>query len=102
MRILVLSNFYPPHFIGGYELGCREVVEGLRVRGHELFVLTSDYGVSTNTTPEPNLLRRFRLGKYPEQARLKVRAVGRHNLDEFRKAVASFQPDIIYAWKLHS
>lgn len=102
MRILVLSNFYPPHFIGGYELGCREVVEGLRARAHELFVLTSDYGISANAVPEPNLLRRFRLVEYPEQPRGDVRAVGRHNLDEFRKAVASFQPDMIYAWKLHS
>lgn len=101
MRILVLSNFYPPHFIGGYELGCREVVEGLRARGHELFVLTSDYGVSANAAPEPNLLRHLRLGKYPEQRRRNLRAVGRHNLDEFRESVAKFQPDLIYAWKLH-
>jgi glycogen synthase len=43
MRVLVLSNFYPPHFIGGYELGCRDVVEGLKARGHDVRVLTSTY-----------------------------------------------------------
>jgi len=46
MRILVISNFYPPHYVGGYELACKDVVDGLRKRGHEVFVLTSTYGVS--------------------------------------------------------
>lgn len=41
LDILVLSNLYPPRAFGGYELGCREVVEGLRARGHTLRVLTS-------------------------------------------------------------
>ena len=45
MRILIVSNLYPPHHIGGYELGCRDVVEGLKARGHEVKVLTSTYGV---------------------------------------------------------
>ena len=30
LKVLVISNFYPPHYIGGYELGCRDVVEGLK------------------------------------------------------------------------
>ena len=46
MRILVISNFYPPHIIGGYEIGCRDIVEALRSRGHEVSVLTSTYGVN--------------------------------------------------------
>ena len=45
MKILVVTNFYPPHYVGGYELGCRDVVEGLRQRGHKVDVLTSTWGV---------------------------------------------------------
>lgn len=45
LRILVLSNFYPPFSIGGYELGCHDIVEHLSARGHEVCVLTSSYGV---------------------------------------------------------
>ncbi|MBU1727395.1 MAG: hypothetical protein KJ880_07180, partial [Candidatus Omnitrophica bacterium] len=41
MKILVISNYYPPRVIGGYELACREAVEGLRAKGHEVSVLTS-------------------------------------------------------------
>lgn len=43
MRLLVVSNYFPPFFFGGYELGCNDVVERLRARGHEVTVLTSDH-----------------------------------------------------------
>src|SRR5436190_17861800 len=45
MKILVLTNLYPPHYVGGYELHCQTVVKALRKRGHEIAVLTSDHGV---------------------------------------------------------
>src|SRR5437870_5014537 len=96
MRILVLSNFYPPHFIGGYELGCREVVEGLCARGHELLVVTSTYSTSAETLPESGILRRFHLCR-PQQD---PEVVGQHNVREFRNAASNFQPDLIYAWNM--
>ncbi|MGI8493463.1 MAG: glycosyltransferase family 4 protein [Acidimicrobiales bacterium] len=40
-RILVLSNMYPPHHLGGYELSCRDVVDRWRSAAHEVTVLTS-------------------------------------------------------------
>ena len=39
--ILVLSNMYPPHHMGGYELSCRDVVDRWRAKGHDVTVLTS-------------------------------------------------------------
>lgn len=41
MRILVISNLYPPGAIGGYEIGCSNVARELHRQGHEVFVLTS-------------------------------------------------------------
>ncbi len=41
MRLLFLTNFYPPVARGGYELWCQEVADGLSARGHEVLVLTS-------------------------------------------------------------
>ena len=32
MKILVLSNLYPPDYIGGYECGCKQAVDALRAR----------------------------------------------------------------------
>jgi glycogen(starch) synthase len=40
-RILVLTNLYPPHALGGYEWSCHDVMRRLRDRGHEITVLTT-------------------------------------------------------------
>ena len=50
LRICVVTNYYPPHFIGGYELGCRDIVEALKRRGHQVRVLTSTYKVDQPQT----------------------------------------------------
>ncbi|NUP04858.1 MAG: glycosyltransferase family 4 protein [Polyangiaceae bacterium] len=41
MRLLLLSNLYPPDVLGGYELLARDVTDHLRARGHDVHVLTS-------------------------------------------------------------
>ena len=41
MKILAISNLYPPRFLGGYELGCAQMVGELRRRGHDVHVFTS-------------------------------------------------------------
>ena len=43
MKILTLSNFYPPYEVGGESLSCKSIVDGLRRRGHSICVLTSDF-----------------------------------------------------------
>ena len=46
MRILVVSDLYPPVSLGGYEVAACEVADALAARGHELWVLTGDAGAS--------------------------------------------------------
>ena len=41
LRVLVVTNLYPPHAMGGYELSCHDVVERFRAAGHEVEVLTT-------------------------------------------------------------
>lgn len=41
MRILVVSAFYPPHQIGGYEIRCKQVVDDLVKRGHDALIITT-------------------------------------------------------------
>jgi glycosyltransferase involved in cell wall biosynthesis len=44
MKIAVFSNLWPPVFIGGYEIGCAQIIEELRKRGHEILVIAAhDY-----------------------------------------------------------
>ena len=44
MKILVISNLYPPYGVGGYEERCKETVDELARRGHKVSVLTSKWG----------------------------------------------------------
>ncbi len=43
MRILVITNMYPPHALGGYEDMCAGAVAAWRRAGHDVLVLTSGW-----------------------------------------------------------
>lgn len=58
MRLLFITNFYPPVSLGGYEQWCQEVAEGLRSRGHAVTVLTSRHEKAEIITPEPAWIHR--------------------------------------------
>ncbi|MFL5660139.1 MAG: hypothetical protein ACJ8BW_02175, partial [Ktedonobacteraceae bacterium] len=46
MRILLLSNLYPPYTEGGAEILASDVAAGLERLGHEVLVLTSSHGIT--------------------------------------------------------
>ena len=50
MRVLVVSNIFPPGFIGGYELMAHDVAAGLATRGHAVRVLASNYFIDDDAT----------------------------------------------------
>ncbi|MDE2119648.1 MAG: hypothetical protein KGJ64_03030, partial [Betaproteobacteria bacterium] len=52
-------NMYPPHSDGGYPLLCKETVEALEARGHQILVLTSRMGLEGGTSIEGNVWRVF-------------------------------------------
>jgi len=101
MKILFLSNMYPPHVIGGYEALCEEVVEGLTKRGHRVSVLTSTYGYEGEVT-EGGIHRLLSLESdlqfykirdawtYPQRQQ--------QNLDHLRHLIAVEKPDIVFIW----
>lgn len=41
MRVCIVSNLFPPHVIGGYELGCFHLATAAQDLGHDVRVLTS-------------------------------------------------------------
>ncbi|NLX08217.1 MAG: glycosyltransferase family 4 protein [Chloroflexi bacterium] len=100
MRILVVSNLYPPHTLGGYEIQCAQIVEGLRQRGHTIRVLTGNYGIDAPRVegeihrllaycPQRGQLSAWNLFQQEREAAAIVRRV----LDQFR-------PDAIYVWNM--
>ncbi|HEY7545646.1 MAG TPA: glycosyltransferase family 4 protein [Blastocatellia bacterium] len=101
MRILVISNFYPPHFIGGYEIGCRDIVEALRTRGHDVRVLTSTHGIPRREQTghvyrwlETDLALKIDSSAPPARI-IRKELVNRRALDRVCRA---FSPDIVYVW----
>ena len=45
LDLLVVSDLWPPHVVGGYEQGAAEVIAELERRGHRVTVVTSSYGL---------------------------------------------------------
>ncbi|MEY2565792.1 MAG: glycogen synthase [Actinomycetota bacterium] len=103
-RILVLSNLYPPHAIGGYEHTCRDVVRRLRARGHVVDVLTSswrspdaeDEGSDAGVRRELLLTSTF----VPPRPRFQRWSVERSNLRRLRERLAAFRPDVVSIWNM--
>lgn len=102
LKILVLSSLYPPYFVGGYELGCRDVVEGLKRRGHAIKVLTSTYGIA-RPEDDGEVYRWLQsdLGwNFGATTSDRFRLVAKEiqNRRAFQRIVALFQPDLLYVW----
>ena len=99
MRLLVISNLYPPEVQGGYEILCAQVVEGLRSKGHSVVVLTSG---SKAADPDERTFRRLELtGRFPEPVRpSRWGSLGVHlrNAAITRKVIEDVRPDRIFIW----
>ncbi len=102
LRILVLSNFYPPLVYGGMELSCQTVVEGLGQRGHIVQVLTSIYGV-WKPVRQDNVARLL----IPEMDSRRLRnafgflwrkRVQSGNRQILRNEIQRFDPDVVFVW----
>jgi glycosyltransferase involved in cell wall biosynthesis len=74
MRILVVSNLYPPMHIGGYEMGCRTLVDALRQRGHDVRVLTSP-STRQADQPQPHVVRSLQMTAHTPAAMRARRSV---------------------------
>lgn len=105
MKILVVSNLFPPHFVGGYELRCAVAVKALRARGHTVEVLTSNHGVTPNS-PAPSehavsrTLRIHGFFGHPWLGIRQLRELERHNNTILRDTIRRFQPDVVHVWNL--
>jgi glycosyltransferase involved in cell wall biosynthesis len=108
MRVLALSNMYPPHHYGGYELSCWDIMRRFSERGHDTAVLTSD-------------IRRDDVSEDPDERQLGVRrdlriywddhvllepslrarlAIERHNQERLAAALAETNPDVVSVWNM--
>jgi glycosyltransferase involved in cell wall biosynthesis len=95
MRILVVSNLYPPVAVGGYEVECSSVVDRLREH-HDVLVLTSSEG-STGIPAQPYMRRELTWLEQDSRAALLAPYASLRAARSARAALA-WRPQMIYIW----
>jgi glycogen synthase len=105
MRILTITNMYPPHHLGGYELACWDVMRRMEAHGHRIHVLTTDTRLSgVEAGDEPGVDRTLRF-YWDDHELLSPSffgrlAIERHNQRELRRVLDSFRPDVVSVWNM--
>ena len=112
MRVLLLSNLYPPYVEGGAEILAGEIGAGLARLGHEVMVLTSSHGILTSQRDgqpwrslhiAPTAYFNQRLPWWRQLKQLLNYYRRYHNpanARELQQAVAAIQPDVLYIWEI--
>ena len=109
MKILIITNLYPPYVLGGYEILCGQVVHSLLQLGHSITILTSVHG-TPDGVPSQDIVegcmvtRSLRLFCPFERAagsevgpRISTERYNRHTTASFIEQLPVI-PDIIFMW----
>ncbi|HUR46185.1 MAG TPA: glycosyltransferase family 4 protein [Candidatus Saccharimonadales bacterium] len=103
MKILTLTNLYPPHHAGTNDFRCQTIVENLRTRGHQVQVLTSKHGMTAQQTGGDVERRLILNGAFDHalvssyREMLEIEETNNRALNE---AIASFQPELVHVFSL--
>jgi len=108
MRLVFVTNLYPPYIVGGNEMLCDDVVVGLRARGHTVSVIC---GRGRRLAPDIHGALEIDLDRKEETflGGSKPTAWGAYKLHGFspesyrvtRRLVDSLTPDVVIVWNLY-
>lgn len=107
MKILFISNLFPPNVVGGYEVLCCAVAAALASKGHDVCVLTSSYGGEPVLRSDMKVRRALRLqigaNIYApfEGASEWKEEIERCNHNALNQAIGEFRPDVVFCWNLY-
>ncbi len=105
MRILLISSYYPPHFIGGWEQMVRDCSILFEERGHVTHVLTSTHGVD-EPIEEGNVSRVLHpdsdVFHYDPIRELRHKQMLDENLKNTERVINEFKPDIVYVHLMYN
>jgi glycogen synthase len=112
MHILLLSNLYPPHILGGAEILARDYAVKLAELGHDVTVLTSTYGVA-NAQQDGHIWRTLHFTPPAHFDRKQALWQQFHlltdyyhfyhypaNVKEIQRVIDELQPDVLYIWEI--
>jgi glycosyltransferase involved in cell wall biosynthesis len=105
LRILVITNMYPPHHLGGYELSCRDSVTRWREHGNDVVVLTSGLRFPDVTAgEEPDVHRDlafyWRDHEIISPGPARRFEMERRNQRTLANLLDTFRPDVVSAWHM--
>lgn len=96
MRILVVSNLYPPIVEGGYEARCAVTSERLREQ-HEVHVLTSTRR-RTECPPDPLVRRELPILPAGRLSIPVAPLAAARGMKVMRRTLAELRPDLVFVW----
>lgn len=98
MKILVLSNYYPPYYIGGYELACFDTVKYLESAGHDVCILTGEYKKTSKSYEK--IYRKLKYINYDDPSYLNKNQIEEFNYEITKEVIEKYKPDLVYIWSL--
>ena len=103
MRLLVLSDYYPPHTRGGADIAAERLSSELARRGHTVGAVATvqdeaDVGVDRVGGVE---VRRV-LSRYPQRFRAYAAVFNPPVVREVAREIGEFRPDIVHAHNIHT
>jgi glycosyltransferase involved in cell wall biosynthesis len=103
MRILVISNLYPPVAVGGYEIRCAHTMQWL-ARSHEVLVLTSRHRRGA-LAPEDweldereHVLRELPFLPQNKRGSLRAPLAALRAARIMRRTLRGQRPDLVFVW----
>lgn len=101
MKILCISNYYPPFYEGGYEISVKDTMDYLAKKGHEIYILCGIKGVSAVEDVNPNYLpmeakRILRYLNYATGSFWDKHRVEKYNYNVVKQAIETLKPDLVY------
>lgn len=103
MKILAITAFFPPCHKGGYELRCKDVLQGLRQAGHEILLLTNRCS-PPDCQDDKDASWVFRILELQQTQANVFSRIWSDNIEllKIQKTIRSFQPDLLYTWHLQN
>jgi glycosyltransferase involved in cell wall biosynthesis len=118
MKVLIITDLYPPYFVGGYELKCKLHADELTRRGHMVSILTSNWMAGKENIAEENVsrsLQTIRESRSPyvqkkspitnslrkRYSQMKRMFACRENYRVAYDTILAMNPDLVYAWQLN-
>lgn len=105
MRILILSDDFPPQSFGGAGFSAFGLARGLKKAGHEVFVITTVREKSDASDEGPEIYKELKVFKifadYHERWRAYKSLYNTQTVGKVRELIKEINPDIVHANNIH-